>query len=58
MGRQIERTGVNDETAGDRDHGRDHERGDTDADPGTSQRHTNAAWPAVAVMAKAVQGVS
>ena len=42
MGRQIERTGVDDETAGDGDHGRDHERGDTDTDPGSSQRHAKA----------------
>ena len=42
MGRQIERTGVDDETAGDGDHGRDHERGDTDTDPDSSQHRAKA----------------
>ena len=42
MRRQMKRTGVDDETAGDGDHGRDHERGDTDTDPGSSQRHAKA----------------
>ena len=42
MGRQIERTGVDDEAAGDGDHDRDHERSDTDTDPGSSQRRAKA----------------
>jgi len=46
MGRQMERTGVNDETTGGGDHHRDHERGDTDTDSDSSQRPAKAACPA------------
>jgi len=42
MDRQEERAGIDDETAGGNDHGRDHQRGDSDTDPGPSQHRAKA----------------
>jgi len=43
VGRQIQRAGVDVEAAGDRNHGRDHERDDADADRQTPTRLAKAA---------------